>query len=145
VNDTNFWATEPDIDTPKKGRMAPKRVLEAKGGKRSGVIQAAFAGQDPHGKAIMTETRTLIFYAGPLMRTIDQEIRTDPIEKLTIADTKEGTLGIRLARSMTEDKGGRMVNAGGAETEKQVWGKALTMGRLLRTGGRSDRRRCHLR
>lgn len=44
-------------------------------------------------------------------------------EKLTFGDTKEGTFGIRLATSMTEAKGGRMVNAEGKETEKNVWGK----------------------
>ncbi len=44
---------------------------------------------------------------------------------LTFADTKEGTFGIRLATSMTEEKGGggRMMNAEGKETEKNVWGK----------------------
>jgi hypothetical protein len=125
VNGYNFWATEPGSRSPKKARMALQKVVEAKGGKRSGTIQAIFDGLDPQGKAIMTETRTLTFHSDPKLRTIDYEIKVDAIEKLKFGDTKEGTFGIRLATSITEDakRGGRMVNAEGKETEKDVWGK----------------------
>jgi hypothetical protein len=123
VNGYNFWATEPGTKSPMAGRMALRKILEAKGGKKSGTIRAVFDGEDPHGKPIMTETRAITFYSDPRLRTIDYEISIDPLEKLTFADTKEGTFGIRLATSMTEDKGGRMVNAEGKETEKNVWGK----------------------
>ena len=71
----------------------------------------------------MTETRGIVFYSDPRLRTIDYEIEIRAIERLVFADTKEGTFGIRLATSMTEDKGGRMVNAEGKETEKNVWGQ----------------------
>jgi hypothetical protein len=123
VNGYNFWATEPSANTPHKGSMKLKRVVEAKGGRKSGTIKAVFDGLSPDGKPIMTETRTLTFYSDPELRTIDYEIQIDPIEKLTFADTKEGTFGIRLATSMSEDNTGRMVNAEGKETEKNVWGK----------------------
>jgi len=73
----------------------------------------------------MAETRTLTFYSDPKLRVIDYEINIDPLERLTFADTKEGTFGIRLATSMTEDAklGGRMVTSEGNQTEKEVWGK----------------------
>ncbi len=123
VNGYNFWATEPDMNNPNKGRMALKKVVEMKDGRKSGTIVAVFDGLDPHGKAIMTETRTITFYSDPKLRTIDYSIKIDPKEKLKFGDTKEGTFGIRIATSMTEDKGGRMVNAEGKQTEKNVWGK----------------------
>ncbi len=124
VNGYNFWATEPSQNSPKRARMELKKVIEAKGGRKSGTIRAVFDGQDPRGKAIMKETRTLTFYSDPKLRIIDYEILIDPLEKITFGDTKEGTFGIRLATSMNENKGaGRMVNAEGAETEKNVWGK----------------------
>ena len=123
INGSNFWATEPGSDTPNKGRMVLKKVLDAQGGAASGAIRAVFEAQDSEGRAIMTETRTIAFHSDPRLRTIDYEIRIDAIRKLTFNDTKEGTFGIRLATSMTEDKGGRMVNAEGQETEKNVWGK----------------------
>jgi hypothetical protein len=124
INGYNFWATEPNMNNPKKGSMKLVKVTELKGGKKSGTIRATFDGLDPNGKAIMKETRTLTFHSGPKLRIIDYDIEIDPLEKLTFGDTKEGTFGIRLATSMTEDKGkGKMVNAEGGQTEKQVWGK----------------------
>jgi hypothetical protein len=128
INGFNFWATEPGMSGskkgPKKAAMRLKQVVEAKGGEKSGTVKAVFDGLDASGKPIMTETRTLTFYADRRQRTIDYEIAIDPLEKLTFRDTKEGTFGIRLAESMIEEKGGgRMVNAEGKETEKNVWGK----------------------
>lgn len=123
VNGYNFWATEPGTKSPKKARMALKKVVEARGGKSSGRIQAVFDGLDPQGKPIMTETRTITFYSDPELRTIDYQIAIQPLVKLIFGDTKEGTLGIRLATSLTEDRTGKMVNAEGLETEKNVWGK----------------------
>lgn len=123
VNGYNFWATEPGTKSPKKARMALKKVVEARGGKSSGRIQAVFDGLDPQGKPIMTETRSITFYSDPELRTIDYQIAIQPLVKLTFGDTKEGTFGIRLATSLTEDRTGKMVNAEGLETEKNVWGK----------------------
>jgi len=122
INGTNFWATELGSGTPNMGRMTLRKTPEAKGGKKSGAIRAIFDGIDAHGRPIMTETRAIVFYADPRLRIIDYEIEIRAIEKLVFADTKEGTFGIWLADSMTEDKGGRMVNADGKETEKNVWG-----------------------
>jgi len=72
---------------------------------------------------MMSETRTLKFYSGPEPRVIDFEIQINALRQLKFGDTKEGTFGIRLATPLSEDKSGRMVNAVGAETEKNVRGK----------------------
>ena len=129
INGINFWATEKGARVPAKGpkpgSMKLVKVLELKPGKKAGTIKAEFQGLDPSGKPMMNEIRTLTFHSDPKLRIIDYEILIKPLEKLTFNDTKEGTFGIRLATSMTEDKhlGGKMVNAEGAETEKNVWGK----------------------
>jgi hypothetical protein len=123
INGVNFWATEATVQNPKKGSMVLKKLVEARGGAKSGTIKAIFDGLDPSGKPMMTETRTLTFYSGPELRIIDFEIKIDALRQLKFADTKEGTFGIRLATPMTEDRSGKMVNAGGAETQKNVWGK----------------------
>jgi len=139
VSGINFWATEPVSPTAQQGRpkgqpkgqprlergsMVLKKVLQLKSGAKSGTIKAVFDGLNAAGKPVMTETRTITFYSDPKLRTIDYEILIEPLEQLTFRDTKEGTFGIRLATSMTEEKGGgRMVNAEGKETEKNVWGK----------------------
>jgi len=123
VNGFNFWATEPGANDPKAGRMALDKILETRGGAGSGTLRVVFLGQDPRGNPIMRETRTITFSSAAALRIIDYEIQIDALQKLVFGDTKEGTFGIRLATSMTEDKGGRMVNAEGKETEKNVWGK----------------------
>ena len=123
VNGYNFWATEPEANDPKAGRMVLRKVVSAKGGAKSGTVQVVFDGEDPHGKPIMRETRTITFNSDPKVRTIDYEVGIVALERLVFGDTKEGTFGIRLATSMTEDKGGRMVNAEGQAGEKNVWGK----------------------
>ena len=128
INGFNFWDTEvrKSPTAPKNSSMKLIRVEEMKGGKRSGTIKVEFQGLDPAGNPLMTETRTVTFHAGPELRIIDFGVTIDPIvPTLKFGDTKEGTFGIRLATSMTEDahKGGQMVNAQGAKTEKNVWGK----------------------
>jgi hypothetical protein len=123
VNGVNFWATEPSIKAANKGSMVLKKVVEAKGGAKSGTIKAVFDGLDPEGKPMMTETRTLKFYPGSDLRVIDFEIRIDALRQLKFGDTKEGTFGIRLATPLSEARSGRMVNAEGGQTEKNVWGK----------------------
>jgi hypothetical protein len=123
VNGFNLWATEPGANSAKAGRMVLKKLLETKGGQKSGTLSVVFTAEDSKGEPLMTETRTITFYSDPRLRTIDYEARIDATQKLIFGDTKEGTFGIRLATSMTEDKGGRMVNAEGKETEKDVWGK----------------------
>ncbi len=123
VNGYNFWATEVSQKNPKQARMALKKVAEAKGGKKSGSVKAIFDGLDPQGNPIMTETRTITFYSDPKLRIIDYENKIDAIDTLKFGDTKEGTFGIRLATTLNENRTGRMVNAEGKETEKNVWGK----------------------
>lgn len=123
VNGINFWATEPSIKAANKGSMVLKKVIEAKGGAKSGTIKAVFDGLDPDGKPMMTETRTLTFHSGSELRVIDFDIRIEALRQLKFGDTKEGTFGIRLATALSEARSGRMVNAEGEQTEKNVWGK----------------------
>jgi hypothetical protein len=124
INGFNFWATEPGSRSAKRPRMALKELVEVKGGAKSGTIRAVFDGLDPQGTAIMRETRAITFYSHPKLRIIDYDIRIEALGgKLTFRDTKEGTFGIRLATPLSEAKTGKMVNAEGQETEKNVWGK----------------------
>jgi len=123
VNGTDFWATEPGSKDPHKGRMALNRVVKLQSGRKSGTIEVVFDGFDCAGKPLMTETRTITLYSDPELRIIDYQISIESGQPLTFGDTKEGTFGIRLATDLSEDRTGRMVNAEGAETEKNVWGK----------------------
>ena len=123
INGTNFWATEAGSGIANMGSMKLRGAPKATGGAKRGAIHAVFDGIDAHGRTIMTETRDIVFYTDARLRTIDYGVEIRAVERLVFADTKEGTFGIRLADSMTEDRGGRMVNAEGGATEKNVWGK----------------------
>ncbi len=132
VNGYDFWANENSQKGAKKGRVLLKKIVDLKDGKKSGTIVATFDWLDPQGNPVVVETRKMIFYSEPSLRTIDFDINLTAVPKVTFGDTKEGTFAMRLASSLEEDpKGapaspkrtGTMRNAAGAKTEKQVWGK----------------------
>jgi hypothetical protein len=128
INGVDFWETEPPKSptAAKKASMKLIRVEEMKSGAMSGTIRVVFQGLTPSGEPIMQEVRTVTFHDEPKLRIIDYGITVEPlVPKLVFGDTKEGTFGIRLATSMTEDAklGGRMTNSNGQTTEKEVWGK----------------------
>jgi hypothetical protein len=81
LNGYNFWATELGTNSAKAGRMVLKKVLEAKGGPKSGTVSAMFTAEGPKGEPLMSETRT-ITYSDSRLRTIDYEARMDAIDKI---------------------------------------------------------------
>ncbi len=110
-----------------------KKIGELKSGKKMGSLAATFDWVDPQGKAILTESRTIVFYSNPTMRIMDFDINLRALEKVKFGDTKEGTFAIRLAAGLEEPdkkslpkprRTGMMINADGAQGEKNVWGKA---------------------
>jgi hypothetical protein len=129
VNGLDFWSNEP-AQGGNKGKVVLKKVLALKSGKKSGTVEATFDWNDPSGKALLTETRKMVFYSDPKLRTIDIDITLQPLKKVTFGDTKEGTFAIRLATELEEPvkpnqkpvRTGKMVSAEGRETEKNVWG-----------------------
>jgi hypothetical protein len=124
INGYTFWSTEPGSNYPDQGHVRLRKVIRLRNGRKSGTIKIAFDGLDPRGKPIMIDTETVTFYSDPVLRIIDFEIEVAPVGgPLTFGDTKEGTVGIRLASALSENRTGRMVNAQGQETEKNVWGK----------------------
>ena len=126
VNGYDFWANEPNqkgATKNGKGRIVTKKVLGVKSGNKSGSLKAQFEWRTWDGKPLLTETREMVFYSDPKLRTIDFDIRLAAIEKATFGDTKEGVFAIRLATPLEETKGGKMVAADGRVGEKLIWGK----------------------
>ncbi len=128
VNGFDFWANE--TRGGKMGRVVLKKVADIKSGKKQGLIAATFDWLDPSGKPLLVETRRMVFYSDPKLRTIDFDIAlTAGAEKVKFGDTKEGTFAIRLAPSLEEPSRrnqkatGKMISAEGTETEAKVWGK----------------------
>jgi hypothetical protein len=131
VNGYDFWSNEPSQHGGKNARIVLKSIGRLSGGKQSGMIDAIFEWVDPHGKTLLTEARTMTFYAEPARRVIDFDITLTPVAKVTFGDTKEGTFAIRLAASLEEPtreslavpkRTGLMVDSEGRRGEPQVWG-----------------------
>lgn len=133
VNGYDFWANEPSQKGVGKGRgkVALRKLGKLSGGGKSGSIQAVFEWQYPDGKPMLTETRRMVFYSDPVLRTIDLDIALKAVEKVRFGDTKEGTFAIRLASELEEPsprskpepaRTGRMVSSEGRQGEKEIWG-----------------------
>lgn len=125
VNGYDFWATDPlNKANPKFGKIVVRKISNVKSGKNAGSFTVVMDWNDPEGKTLLTENRTMTFRTNGQLRIIDVDLTLTPKEKVVFGDTKEGTFGIRLAQPLQEDKGsGHMVNAEGAQGEKAVWGK----------------------
>ncbi len=131
VNGFDFWANEARQKGPKKGRIVLDKAGPVAGGKKKGTLHATFNWQDPQGNTLLKEDRKMTFYADRDRRVMDVYITLTAMVDVKFGDTKEGTFAIRLATPLEEPspkaKGvtrtGRMVNAEGLTTEKNVWGK----------------------
>jgi hypothetical protein len=132
VNGLDFWDNEASYTTPNRGFIVLDRVTGLKSGDKTGSIEARFKWVDPKQKALIEETRKMVFYSDPTLRIIDFDITLRAIEKVTFNDTKEGTFGMRLASGLEAPtpkapaepkRTGRMVNSNGQEGEANCWGK----------------------
>jgi methane monooxygenase PmoA-like len=124
VNDLDFWNNEASYTTPKRGKITLEKLGAVKSGDAQGSIEARFDWTDLKGNKLLTEFRTMVFYSDPKVRTIDFDFILTAVTKVTFHDEKDGVFGLRIRPDLQEQKhSGKIVNAEGLETEKQVWGK----------------------
>jgi hypothetical protein len=131
VNGQDFWTEKPGT-----GKVVHAGFDEIKSGKDSGIIKSRNNWVADDGKVICTDERTLrIYNRGDNERLFDFEITLHASNgELTLGDTKEGTMAIRLAESMrmmkpAQKKGekpqpgeGRAANSEGLR-DATAWGK----------------------
>jgi hypothetical protein len=122
VNGIKFWENDPSYKHPNMGRIVV-RSADFQDGEKSGTLSANLEWRGPRDELMIVESRKMTFYPGPTLRIIDFEIALTAAEDLTFGDTKEGAFAIRLAETLTEKKGGKMVDADGRAAMAQVWGK----------------------
>jgi hypothetical protein len=104
------------------GRTVFRTLDDIRGGPDGGRLQATFDLVTPTG-IIAEEIQTFRFSGDEQSRTIDCEFSIHATRgPLTMGDTKEGTLAIRVVKSL-DSPPGHMVNAAGAVGEKGIWGK----------------------
>ncbi|RYD66148.1 MAG: hypothetical protein EOP84_31365, partial [Verrucomicrobiaceae bacterium] len=134
VNGIDFWSeTASHGNKPAKqpvGKIIHEKILEAKGGEKEGVISAQLKWEAPDGSVPLTSVQTLRVYDRPANeRLFDIEVTLKAGEKdVILGDTKEGTMGMRIAESMRlkQPKGktgeGHMLSSEG-DKDGAVWGK----------------------
>jgi hypothetical protein len=77
---------------------------------------------NPEGKAIVRETTTISIWENGLLG-YDIVFTASGEEPVEFGDTKEGLFGFRMAESMKEKDGGRVVNAEGVKGTADCWGR----------------------
>jgi hypothetical protein len=123
VNGHDFWSEEKNF-----GKIVHQGFDEIKSGRSVGVIKSHDQWIAADGTLVCTDERVLRIHApaSPDQRMIDFEITLHPANgDLTLGDTKEGTMAIRLAETMRL-KGqvghGHIVNSQGVRDDA-TWGK----------------------
>jgi len=123
MNGRDFWSEEKNF-----GKIVHDHFKKIESGKTSGIIQSHNNWVAADGKLICTDDRTLRVYHSKAAdeRLFDFEITLHASEgTLTLGDTKEGTMAIRLAETMRL-KGpvgqGHIVNSAGGR-DGDTWGK----------------------
>ena len=120
VNGIKFWENDPSYKKPNIGHIIAR---EAEWNEKAGMLAATFDWDHPSGQALLTEKRVMTFRGDQTLRIIDFDITLTADQDVTFGDTKEGAFAIRLADELAEKRTGKMVNAEGQETMKNVWGK----------------------
>lgn len=123
VNGQDFWSEEKNF-----GKTVLERFTGVKSGKQFGEIKSKNDWVAHDGTLVCTDDRTLRIYepASSDERMFDFEITLHASHgEVTLGDTKEGTMAIRLAETMrlTGPVGqGHIVNSAGVR-DGQTWGK----------------------
>jgi hypothetical protein len=97
VNGIDFWA-----ESAKSGKIVHDKFLEVKSGEDVGVIRAQNNWVAPDGAVTCVEEQTIRIYNRPKNeRLFDFEVTLKADDKdVVLGDTKEGSMGIRLAETM---------------------------------------------
>jgi len=124
VNGIDFWNNEASYTTPNRGRIVLRSLGAITSGKEKGTLTVTFDWVNLTGDTLVREDRVMTFYSNPALRTIDLDVTLTALRDVTFGDKKDGFFGIRLRPALQEDTGtGRIVNADGLASEKQLWGK----------------------
>ena len=154
INGVDFWNNPSDDikgsqhDSSKMGKIVHKTFSKIKNGKNAASMQLLMDWIMPDGSKVLQQDEVMTFRSAPNLRIIDRVITlTAQDKKVVFGDSKEGALGIRVARALEEPStrpeiftdangvptkvpmmdntgvDGKYVNAEGLKGEKEAWGK----------------------
>lgn len=131
VNGFDFWNNSdaiPAKDAAKYGTIVHRAIKSAKSGADKGELAVTEDWTTPDGKTLLREDTTYVFRGGAGLRSIDRITTLTALDqKVTFHDSKEGMIGMRVARELEQpsDK---------AEIFTDASGKATAVAKLDNTG-----------
>lgn len=103
INGVDFWNNSGGRGSEKMGAIKHSAGRGVKNGKSSAELDVTMDWIMPDGVKIMQQDEKLVFRTGPNLRVIDRIITlTAQKERVVFGDSKEGALGIRVARQLEE-------------------------------------------
>jgi hypothetical protein len=105
VNGVDFWGNSeaiPPAERTKMGVIRHREVVAAHGGVGRGDLEVRADWMMPGGALALEEATRFSFRADALSRSIDRVTTLAAKGKLTFRDTKEGMLGLRVARGLEQ-------------------------------------------
>ena len=121
MNGIDFWA-----EGAGKGKIVHEKFLEVAGGDKQGVIRSRNRWVASDGTVVCTDERKLRFQPEGEAMLVDFEITLQASNgEVKMGDTKEGTMGLRLAETMRlkgKTGKGHIVNSAG-QKDDATWGK----------------------
>jgi hypothetical protein len=134
VNGVDFWGHSdaiPREERTKMGEVRHREVVAARGGEGRGELEVLMDWVLP-GSAVSLEERTVfVFHAGPRSRAIDRlTTLTARGGRAVFGDTKEGMIGLRVARALEQpaDRPEVFTDASGTPTPVPVLDNAGVTG-----------------
>ena len=103
INGVDFWNNSGGKGSEKMGTVVHRSVKGVKNGPESASLDVTMDWIMPDGSKVMQQDERLIFRKGRDVRVIDRIITlTAQDKKVVFGDSKEGALGIRVARPLEE-------------------------------------------
>jgi hypothetical protein len=106
VNGLDFWNNSTAIladRAPRMGTVIHKRVIEATSGRDKGELNVEMDWVDAKGTLLLKENTRFVFRGDAGSRTIDRITRLTAMkEPVVFGESKEGVLGIRVARGLEQ-------------------------------------------
>ena len=103
INGVDFWNNSGGKGSEKMGTVVHRSVNGIKNGAESASLDVTMDWIMPDGSKVMQQDERLIFRKGRDLRVIDRIITlTAQDKKVVFGDSKEGALGIRVARPLEE-------------------------------------------
>jgi hypothetical protein len=103
INGVDFWNNSGGRNSERMGTIKHKAVNKIKNGKNSAQLDVTMEWIMPDGSKVLQQDEAIVFRAAKDLRVIDRLITlTAQDQKVVFNDSKEGALGIRVARQLEE-------------------------------------------